>query len=134
MKITGVDDLQSLIERTCWTGEFCPFFAWALGIQVHHLFWNPDVMNAAFRIPLEFSFDGSEEKVLLRNMAAERGHMDPRHVRRKKQALTDGTQFHRVLSSALGLSESYAYDQKSSRCISHLRTILERAPREDQVP
>lgn len=125
MQATAVDDLQSLIERTCWTGEFAPFYAWAQGIEIHHVFWEPAVMNAAFRIPREFSFDGTEEKVLLRRVAAERGHLDHRHVRRKKQAMTDGTQFNRLLSSALGLSDSYAYGQKSARCISQLERLLD---------
>jgi asparagine synthetase B (glutamine-hydrolysing) len=125
MKVTAVDDLQSLIERTCWTGEFAPFYAWSHGIEIHHLFWDPAVMNAAFRIPPESSFDGTEEKVLLRRVAAERGHLDHRHVRRKKQAMTDGTQFNQLLSSALGLRDSYAYGQKSARCISQLKRLLD---------
>jgi asparagine synthetase B (glutamine-hydrolysing) len=126
MKVTAVDDLQSLIERTCWTGEFAPFYAWSHGIEIHHLFWDPAVMNTAFRIPPECSFDGTEEKVLLRSVAAERGHLDHRHVRRKKQAMTDGTQFNQLLSSALGLGNSYAYEQKSARCISQLKSLLDR--------
>jgi asparagine synthetase B (glutamine-hydrolysing) len=125
MKVTAVDDLHSLIERTCWTGEFAPFYAWSHGIEIHHLFWEPAVMNAAFRIPPESSFDGTEEKVLLRRVAAERGHLDHRHVRRKKQAMTDGTQFNQLLSSALGLGDSYAYGQKSARCISQLKCLLD---------
>ncbi len=125
MKVTAVDNLQSLIERTCWTGEFAPFYAWSHGVQIYHLFWDPAVMNAAFRIPPESSFAGSEEKVLLRRMASERGYLDRRHVRRKKQAMTDGTEFNRILSSALGLSGSYAYEQKSARCISQLKRMLD---------
>lgn len=126
MAVTAVQDLRSLIERTCWTGEFAPFYAWSQGIEMHHLFWEPAVMNAAFRIPPESSFDGTEEKVLLRRLAAERGHLDRRHVRRKKQAMTDGTQFNRLLSSALGLGGGHAYAQKSSRCISQLKNVLDR--------
>ena len=72
------------------------------------------------------SFDGTEEKVLLRSVAAERGHLDHRHVRRKKQAMTDGTQINQLLSSALGLGNSYAYEQKSARCISQLKNLLDR--------
>jgi asparagine synthetase B (glutamine-hydrolysing) len=126
MAATAVEDLRSLIERTCWTGEFAPFYAWSQGIEIHHLYWDPAVMNAAFRIPPESSFDGTEEKVLLRRLAAERGHLDRRHVRRKKQAMTDGTQFNRLLSSALGLGPSYAYEQKGARCISKLKNVMDR--------
>ena len=126
MAVTAVDDLRSLIERTCWTGEFAPFYAWSHGIELHHVYWNPAVMNAAFRIPPESSFDGVEEKVLLRRVASERGHLDGRYVRRKKRAMTDGTQFNRVLSSALGLGDGYAYEHKSARCISQLKNILDR--------
>lgn len=130
MKVTAVDDLQSLIERTCWTGEFAPFYAWSRGVEIHHLFWDPVVMNAAFRIPPALSFDGTEEKVLLRSVAVERGHLDRRHARRKKQAMTDGTQFNRLLSSALGIDDSYAYEQKSARCISQLKNVFDRTAME----
>jgi asparagine synthetase B (glutamine-hydrolysing) len=126
MAVTAVEDLRSLIERTCWTAEFSPFYAWSHGIEIHHLFWDPAVMNAAFRIPPESSFDGTEEKVLLRRLAAERGHLHRRHVRRKKQAMTDGTQFNRLLSSALGLGGGHAYEQKGDRCVSQLKNILDR--------
>lgn len=133
MKVTGVDDLQSLIERTCWTGEFCPFFAWSLGIEIHHLFWDPDVMNSAFRIPPEASFDGTQdaqEKRLLRNMATERGLLERRHAHREKQAMTDGTQFNQVCSSALRLASKHAYDQKNARCVAQLRPLYEARDRE----
>lgn len=124
MRATAVDDLQSLIKRTCWTREFAPFYAWAHGVEVHHLFWDPSVMNTAFRIPPEFSFDGTEEKVLLRNMAVQRGYLDHQLAHRTKQAMTDGTRFDQLLSSALGLGDSDAYEQKSARCVSQLKKLL----------
>lgn len=126
MKATAVDDLRSVIERTCWTGEFAPFYAWSHGVEIHHLFWDPAVMNTAFRIPPEFSFDGTEEKALLRSMAVARGHLDRRHALRKKQAMTDGMQFNRLLSSALGIESSHAYEMKSARCVSQLENLLGR--------
>ena len=124
MKVTGVDDLQSLIERTCWSGEFAPFYAWSLGIEVHHLFWDPAVMNCAFRIPPEASFDGTREKLVMRRLAVARGYMRETHAFRRKQALTDGTQFNRVLSAALGLDSAYAYDEKNTQAIAVLRRVL----------
>jgi asparagine synthetase B (glutamine-hydrolysing) len=124
MKVTGVDDLQSLIERTCWSGEFAPFYAWSLGVAVHHLFWDPRVMNCAFRIPPEASFDGTREKLVLRTLAVARGYLLESHAFRRKQALTDGTQFNCVLSSALGLEGAHAYDGKNARAISILRRVL----------
>jgi hypothetical protein len=39
--------------------------------------------------------------------------------------MTDGTEFNRILSSALGLSGSYAYEQKSARCISQMKRMLD---------
>lgn len=123
MQVTGVDDLQSLIERTCWSGEFSPFFAWSLGIQVHHLFWDPAVMNCAFRIPDEANFDGEREKVPLRTLAVERGLMKEQHAFRKKYAMTDGTQFNRVLSEAHGLSDKHAYAEKDELCAAYLAKI-----------
>ena len=126
MEATGVRDAQSLIERTCWTREFAPFYAWSLGIDIHHLFWDPALMNTALRIASGSSFDGTDEKALLRNLAAKRGYLDHRHVGRRKQAMTDGTQFNRLLSSALGLEDGYAYEQKSARCVSQLRGLFDR--------
>lgn len=125
MKVTGVDDLQSLIERTCWSGEFAPFYAWSLGLEVHNLFWDPAVMNCAFRIPPEASFDGTREKLVMRNLAVARGYMRETHAFRRKQALTDGTQFNRVLSTALGLDSAYAYDEKNTKAIAALRRVLQ---------
>ncbi len=126
MAVTGVADLQSLIERTCWSGEFSPFFAWSLGVELHHLFWHPQVMNAAFRVPEAMSFDGAREKIALRNLATEGGYMEPRHAHRRKQAMTDGTQFNRLLSTSLGFRDAFSYPQKNERCVSELRRIIER--------
>lgn len=124
MKVTGVDDLQSLIERTCWTGEFSPFFAWSLGIEIHHLFWDPQLMNCAFRIPANYSFDGIREKVALRTLAVENGFMQHCHAFRKKHAMTDGTQFNRVLSNAFALDSHFAYDKKGERCVAFLERLF----------
>lgn len=126
MAATGVDDLRSLIERTCWTGEFAPFYAWSLGVEIHHLFWDPTVMNTAFRIPAEFNRAGDDHKALLRDMAAERGHLARGLVRRRKQAMTDGTQFNRLLSTALGIEGGYAYHEKSAHCVARLKHVLDR--------
>lgn len=123
MKVTGVNDLQSLIERTCWSGEFSPFFAWSLGIEIHHLFWDPQVMNTAFRIPDDANFDGNHEKVPLRNLAVENDFMLQGHAFRIKRAMTDGTQFNRVLSGEFNLDDNYSYDKKSERCIVQLDAL-----------
>lgn len=125
MKVTGVDDLQSLIERTMWSGEFAPFYAWSLGVEIHHLFWDPAVMNAAFRIPPDVNFDGTHEKIVLRQMTVDRGYLRPEHAFRRKTALTDGTQFNRVLSNALGLPGPHAYDGKNAAAIATLRRALD---------
>lgn len=124
MKVTGVDDLPSLIERTCWSGEFAPFYAWSVGVEVHHLFWDPQVMNCAFRMPPEASFDGTREKLVLRTLAASRGYLLEAQAFRRKQALTDGTQFNRLLADALGLDSAHAYDGKTARAIEVLRQAL----------
>ena len=123
LKATGVTDLQSLIERTAWSGEFAPFYAWSLGVEVHHLFWDPAGMNCAFRIPPEASFDGTTEKIVLRTLAVEQGYLREEHAFRKKQALTDGTQFNRVLSATLGLEQKYAYAEKSACASAILRRL-----------
>lgn len=124
MKVTGVDDLQSLIERTCWSGEFAPFYAWSLGVEVHHLFWDPALMNCAFRIPPEASFDGTREKLVLRRLATWRRYLEESHAYRRKQAMTDGTQFARVLSASLGLASPHAYDDKDEACSSRLSELF----------
>jgi len=99
-------------------------FAWSLGIEIHHLFWDPDVMNCAFRIPNEYNFDGEREKVALRTLAVDGGFMEQSHAFRKKHAMTDGTQFNRVLSNALVLDDNYSYDRKSDQCIVLLDKIF----------
>jgi asparagine synthetase B (glutamine-hydrolysing) len=124
MKVTGVDDLQSLIERTAWSGEFAPFYAWSLGVEVHHLFWDPEVMNTAFRIPPDANFDGTHEKIVLRQMTVANGYLRPEHAFRRKTALTDGTQFNRVLSNALGLPDQHSYGGKNDAAIATLRRVL----------
>ena len=124
MIVTGVDDLQSLIERTFWSGEFAPFYAWSLGVELHHLFWDPSLMNCAFRIPPEASFDGTREKLVLRRIAIWRRYLEERHAFRRKQAMTDGTQFNRILSAALGLASAYAYDDKNAACASRLSELF----------
>ena len=103
MKVTGVNDLQSLIERTCWSGEFAPFYAWSLGVEVHHLFWDPQPDELRLPHPGRGELRRRAREIVLREVAVARGYMEPRDAFRKKQALTDGTQFNRVLSSALGL-------------------------------
>lgn len=124
MKVTGVDDLQALIERTCWTGEFSPFYAWSLGLRVHHLFWDPALMNCAFRIPYEFNYNGTFEKIVLRTLAEENGWMLHSQAFRKKYALTDGTQFNRVLSNVLGCKDAHAYVEKGEACIKLLNELI----------
>lgn len=120
MQVTGVGDLQSLIERTCWTGEFAPFFAWSQGVQLHHLFWDPQLMTSAFAVADELNFSDGTDKAVLRAVAVRAGYMRAQHAYRTKRALTDGTQFNRVLSRALGLNGPHAYDEKNARSVEQL--------------
>jgi hypothetical protein len=94
-------------------------------VEVHHLFWDPAVMTCAFRIPPEASFDGTREKLVLRAMTVQRGWLGEAHAYRRKQALTDGTQFNRVLSAALGLADRHAYGAKNDACVTKLRAVLQ---------
>jgi asparagine synthetase B (glutamine-hydrolysing) len=125
MQVTGVDDLQSLVERTTWTGEFCPFFAWSLDVRLYPLFWQPALMNVAFRVPDEHNFAGDQEKCALRAAAVQGGLLTREHAYRRKQALTDGTRFNQLLSRALGLSSAHAYDQKNAACSAQLRRMFQ---------
>lgn len=124
LELTGVIDLQSLIERTAWTGEFCPFFAWAQGVTVHHIFWHPKVMNTAFRIPMIFNSDGPKDKMVLRRAAVNSGLMLRNQAFRTKKALTDGTQFNRVLSKAIGLDDFHAYEGKGIEALLRLKEFV----------
>ena len=92
---------------------------------MHHLFWDPDVMNAAFRTPTDAHFDGQREKVMLRDLATRRGYLSHAFANRRKQALTDGSQFNRLLSLALGLPTPTSYEEKNERCIEQLHTLVE---------
>lgn len=81
-------------------------------------------MNCAFQIPDAWNFDGIREKVPLRSMAVEQGLMQTGHAFRKKHAMTDGTQFNRVLSEAYDLSGPHAYSEKDQLCSDILKKTL----------
>ena len=40
--------------------------------------------------------------------------------------MTDGTQFNRLLSTALGIEGGYAYHEKSAHCVARLKHVLDR--------
>jgi len=133
MAVAGVTDLKSLIERTFWSREFSPFFAWAHGVELYHLFWHPVVMNAAFQIPFSENFlfsendSGAQDKIILRQLAIEKNLLEHQHAFRKKNTITDGTRFNQLFSNMLGLSDPYAYAEKSQFCHVVLRDIFQEA-------
>ena len=145
MAVAGVTDLKSLIERTIGSREFSPFFAWAHGVELYHIFWHPLVMNTAFQIPFSDNFLASEslssegvslsgsdshakDKIILRQLAVEKNLLEHQHAFRKKNTITDGTRFNQLFSTMLGLSDPYAYAEKSQCCQIALRDIFHENP------
>lgn len=132
MAVAGVTDLKSLIDRTFWSREFSPFFAWAHGVELYHLFWHPLVMNTAFKIPFSENFllsgneggDGAQDKMILRRLAVEKNLLEHGTAFRKKNTITDGTRFNQIFSTMLGLSGQHAYAEKSDFCHAMLRDVF----------
>lgn len=124
LQAVGVKDTPGLIERTCWTQEMSPFFAWAHDVRLFHLYWEPAVMNAALRIPLEMNFAGGVDKRLLRELAVETGWLKKEHAFRPKCAMTNGNSVNELLSAQLGIQDNYAYTEKTTRAWSILQQKL----------
>jgi carbapenam-3-carboxylate synthase len=126
MEAVGVRDTAGLIERTRWSMELSPFFAWALGVRLVHLYWHPAVVEAAMRIPLSLQQVGGGEKHVLRETAVQRRWLERPHAFRPKIGMTIGTAAHQLLASSLRLPEAYAYPAKSADALRRLQAAFVR--------
>jgi len=124
MDAVGLATTAQLIERTRWTGELAPFVYWSRGLAARHVFWDPDVMDVALRVPSARLFVDGVEKRALREAAVRSGLLTEPLAFRAKRGLTEGTGCHHLVSEALGLPSPYAYREKSLWCIERLRRAL----------
>lgn len=122
----GVDETEGLIERTRWSMELSPFFAWAHGVRLSNLYWHPAVLRVALRIPAQMSFDGQTEKTLLRETAVQAGWLRREHAFRPKIGMTNGTRVNELVSKALGVPDGYGYARKTELAFEELQDSLER--------
>jgi len=128
MRAVGLSSTAQLVERTRWTGELSPFSAWSRGLSVRHVFWDPDVMDVATRVPRGLCFVDGIEKRVLREAATRSGLLPERLACRRKTGLSDGTGANRLFSEVLGLTSPHAYREKSRWCVERLRRALEDSP------
>jgi asparagine synthetase B (glutamine-hydrolysing) len=133
MMATGASEERDLIERTHWTGEFAPFYAWRKSIPLHHLYWHPTMISAGLQTPLEHNERDGYQKHLLRTLAVEKGWLSRARSFTRKLALTEGTHAHIVLSRALGLGDSYNPVEKNAFAINLMREKLATVGRERAV-
>jgi len=123
MALTGASTTEELLARTRWTGELSPFYHWAQGIAMDHVFLTPDLIHMAIGIPEELCLVDGIEKSVLREAAVECGLLERALAFRPKKGLSDGTQAHRLLTEALDLDGVglESYHQKSTLCHGLLR-------------
>lgn len=118
MALTGASTTEELLARTRWTGELSPFYHWAQGVAMDHVFLAPDLIRMAIGIPAELCLVDGVEKFVLREAAVGCGLLDRTLAFRPKKGLSDGTQAHRLLTEALELDGVglESYHQKSTLC------------------
>jgi len=124
LKAVGVNSTLNLIERTVWTGELSPFLAWHHNCVSVSPYWSPEFVSLALQLRSEDHFDGSHEKVLLRQTAVESGWVSSEFAYRKKLGMTNGTRFNEIVSRHFGLCDGYAYAEKSKKTLALLKTLF----------
>lgn len=125
MQAVGVSSTAALIARTIWTGELSPFYAWRYGVAVHPVFWSPAVIRAALRLDPAIHFDGTHEKVPLRQLAVSRGWLTETLAFRPKVGMTIGTAAYQLVAEQLGLGNVMDYAGRSRLAIARLLLELE---------
>ncbi len=124
MTAVELQTTPQLIERTRWTGELAPFVNWSRGLAAEHVFWKPEVIELALRVPRELCFVDGVEKHVLRSAAVHGKLLPERLAFRKKVGMTNGTGANKLLSEALGIDDSNGYLEKSERCLELLKRIF----------
>ena len=112
MFVTGTSDTESLLDRAYWSKELTPFYYWEKRKRLFNLFWHPQVIAAALRIPLLMQ-QIKAEKYVLRTLAVRNQWLTEPLAFRKKTGMTNGTNINFMLSNALVLPNEHEYDQKN---------------------
>lgn len=124
MEAVGLSTTSDLIERTRWTGELAPFVGWARGVALRHVFWEPDVIDVALRVPRALCFRDGVEKVVLREAAVRAGILPRELAFQPKVGLSEGTGANRLLCEALGIPGALGYAEKSAAAAARLREVI----------
>lgn len=124
MDAVGLQTTVELIERTRWTGELSPFLHWSLGLSVEHVFWNPQVIEAALAVPRSLCRVDGVEKHVLREASVSAGLLDRRLAFLPKIGMTDGTRANRLLSEELDVEGPYGYLHKSRVALARLAAVV----------
>ncbi|MCB0368078.1 MAG: hypothetical protein KDD45_01235 [Bdellovibrionales bacterium] len=122
LQITGTNDTATLLDRTYWSKEFSPFFYWAQGKRLFHLYWHPEVIKAALSIPLRLQQQKpGSEKFILRSLAVKEKWLTEELAFRTKKAMTNGTNVNALFSKMLGLKNEYSYAEKTQLSFNHFK-------------
>lgn len=123
LKAVGAKNTRDLVERTFWSGELRPAYLQILNLQSYHLFWQQPVIEALTSIPLHHQFSETQDKVILRQVAA--AHWLPAALtQRKKLGLTEGTHVHKLFAELINLENSFDYQGKAIFCWKAFKNYL----------
>jgi len=123
LAITATSDTKSLLERTYWSKELSPFLAWQHGKRFFSLYWHPEVIRAALKIPLQLS-QTPRDKYVLRSLAVDQGWLTQELAFRSKIGMTHGTQINKILSQQMQLSDPNAYAEKTEVALRKYKDIF----------
>lgn len=121
MQVTAVHDTTSLLHRTQWSKEFSPFYYWALGKRLYHIYWHPEVIRCALSLPDSLQ---AGEKHVLRSMAVRFRLLSQDLAFLPKQGMTNGTHANTVLSNLLKLKDENSYVDKDKIVLKQFKEIF----------
>ncbi len=123
LAITATSDTKSLLERTYWSKELSPFLAWQHGKRFFNLYWHPEVIHAALRMPLALS-QKPRDKYILRSLAVDQGWLTEGLAFRAKIGMTHGTQINKILSRKMQLSDVNGYAEKTEMALKKYKNLF----------
>jgi asparagine synthetase B (glutamine-hydrolysing) len=100
-------------RRAAWTGEMSIYTAARMGLQLHHPFWETELIQFGLSLPYEFKYAGDEVKAVLREMAEQKKLLPHDIAWRKKNAFTTGASLDQLFSHCLHIPHSRNYRVKS---------------------
>lgn len=104
--------IKSNIARVQWRGEYTPFVAQKLGVDVHHPFCGNKLIAIATSLDPKLKIFDGQVKYVLRELASQKKYLPEEICRRKKIALEEASAINKLFSDYLGLNSPFAYEQK----------------------